>query len=76
MFQLSTTLVCTVLHAAEHLKCVAFNKYQVCCFFTFFHLVRQNRLICQLTSAIHSDFMQKYSTFFSRINEAAIAAGR
>ena len=29
MFQLSTTLVCTVLHTAEQLKCLAFNKYQV-----------------------------------------------
>ena len=33
MFQLSTTLVCTVLHTAEQLTCLAFNKYQVRCFF-------------------------------------------
>ena len=36
MFELSATLVCTVLHTAEQLKCLAFNKYQVCCFLICF----------------------------------------
>ena len=31
MSQLSATLVFTMLHTAEYLKCQAFNKYQVCC---------------------------------------------
>ena len=35
MFQLSAT-VCTMLNTAEHLKCLAFNKYQVCCFLICF----------------------------------------